>query len=478
MIPENKDFSEFFKSISLKDPGNNEYEKVSITLSPSAGKIDEYDEGVVEGVVAHDKIQFWSKPGDKISLKSVVRKLTEELENKGHVASAKICASILSIYALHPDKEKKPIELINGLIEEIGPCNLTQYCVTSLPYNREWNYEMPPFHIGTLDLEKLKFACSKIPSDFYERYKDDLPSTTFTIQRNISRVNLIPLSKFLYEISSSQLDPQKFFLNTLTGFRWAYFEAVSEVLAIEFWQDWDQRQQLSTALVGGQYISIAKISRDIKGFFSVYRNLGVKREGFMFPIDASKYYVNLQSLHKTIPESLKILKDDYGISEFQDTEIHQILKSYCRFFCLGKNEWDNDKINEAFLNFMIGVEIALSEENGITKSLSQRAAVMLSHRKPEQFNFFEKSVEDLYKSRSRFVHNGKDISLENLELLSTICFAIFLVLLRLQKNNTNHDSGAIKKWHQRLDYLAGALRANKVMSEDEFRQCGIVTPVK
>jgi hypothetical protein len=120
----------------------------------------------------------------------------------------------------------------------------------------------------------------------------------------------------------------------------------------------------------------------------------------------------------------------------------------------------------------------LSEENGITKSLSQRAAVILSRKKPEQFNFFEKSVEDLYKSRSRFVHNGKDISLGNLELLSTICLAIFFVLLELQKKNTNHDSGAIKIWHQRLDYLASALRAKKVMSEDEFRQCGIVTPVK
>ena len=198
----------------------------------------------------------------------------------------------------------------------------------------------------------------------------------------------------------------------------------------------------------------------------------------MYPINVSKYCVNFAGLHKVIPESLKILKDDYGISEFQDTEIHQILKSYCRFLCLGKNEWDNDKINEAFLNFMIGIEIALGEENGVTKSLSQRAAVILSHKKPKQFKFFEKSVEDLYASRSRFVHNGKDISLENLELLHKICFAILYVLLELQKENTNHDSGAIKKWHGRLDYLAGALRANKVMPEDEFKQCGIVTPVK
>ena len=196
MIPDNKDFSEFLKTISLKDPRNNEYEKVSVSLLPAGGKTEEYD----EGLVAHDKIQFWSKPGDKISLESVVRKLTEELQKKGHVASAEICLAVLSIYALHPDKEKKPIELINGLIEKIGPCNLTQYCVTSLPYTREWNYEMPPFHIGTLDMEKLKFACSKIPSDFYERYKNDLTSAAFSIQRNISRVKLISSTKFVDEI--------------------------------------------------------------------------------------------------------------------------------------------------------------------------------------------------------------------------------------------------------------------------------------
>ena len=102
------------------------------------------------------------------------------------------------------DKEKKPIELINRLIEEIGPCNLTQYCVTSLPYNREWNYEMPPFHIGTLDVEKLKFDCSKIPSDFYERYKDDLPSPKFTIQRNIT-ITILQLLKQNLVISTNSI---------------------------------------------------------------------------------------------------------------------------------------------------------------------------------------------------------------------------------------------------------------------------------
>ena len=43
-----------------------------------------------------------------------------------------------------------------------------------------------------------------------------------------------------------------------------------------------KRQHLSTAL-GGPYLSLAIISREIKQFISVYRNLSEHREGFVLP---------------------------------------------------------------------------------------------------------------------------------------------------------------------------------------------------
>ena len=96
MIPDNKDFYDFFKSLSPIDPKNKQYEKAEASVIPRG----ETDDEEIKQVAFQDKIQLWYKPGDKIGLKTVLTKLTKEIQKKGHVANVQICLAILSIFAL------------------------------------------------------------------------------------------------------------------------------------------------------------------------------------------------------------------------------------------------------------------------------------------------------------------------------------------------------------------------------------------
>ncbi len=369
-------------------------------------------------------------------------------------------------FALDPAKNKKPVGTINKWIESICDCDVTQICFLNKPYEHKLNYQMPPFKIGVLNEGKLKYKCEKIPSDFYERYKP-IMDKKLSIERKGFKTKLLDQSEIFNTLRFTSKD-ESIYASAL----WFYFGAVSEVLENDFWKNFDETQHIFVAH-GAPYISKEfNVERFFSCFLSIYMNMGANRQGFVFPNTYSPQ-VNFASACEQIPRIKKSLREEYKFAEFKQTEIHLSIKRFSKFYCIGTNELDKQNINQAFLSFTICLEIVFGEPDKVSDSIKKRVAVLLSGRSSETFAQKEDEIGKLYSSRSRYVHQGKDIESQDAVNMKLVCKEVFSAMIRLQCEESSHAEGFMKKWKGQLDFFASGFNTDADISESEFQKWGV-----
>jgi Apea-like HEPN len=121
---------------------------------------------------------------------------------------------------------------------------------------------------------------------------------------------------------------------------------------------------------------------------------------------------------------------------------------------------------------VIALELIFGERQAIQRSVSERVALITHRQNGRSFTQQQEWIDAIYDLRSRYVHDGKEVTDEpQLQRLRILCEQVFRSLLRLQAAHPDRSSRGketMTKWLHEVDYLAKGLIAGKQPTESQL----------
>ena len=179
------------------------------------------------------------------------------------------------------------------------------------------------------------------------------------------------------------------------------------------------------------------------------------------------------SIDRHLPEALKRLRNEFNFVVFENIPIHQSIRAFAGFVSKGKrHEWD-ENLDEAFLHFMIALDLLFGEEGKSTDSVSKRTAAVTYLALDRSYEDQVKQLKKMYAERSKYVHEGRSPSPDFTSESEKACAEVLLCMLRLQKDAEQRSSLTMNQWLRNIDLLAATLEAQRPASGDLMLACGV-----
>lgn len=129
-------------------------------------------------------------------------------------------------------------------------------------------------------------------------------------------------------------------------------------------------------------------------------------------------------------------------------------------------------LSEALLHYVIALELIFGERQAIQRSVSERVALITHRENARTFPQQQEWIDAIYDLRSRYVHDGKEITDESqLDRLRVLCEQVFRSLMRLQAahpDRSSREKETMTKWLHEIDYLAKGLIAGKQPTDSQL----------
>ncbi len=251
-----------------------------------------------------------------------------------------------------------------------------------------------------------------------------------------------------------------------------YFNRVGRIAFEEFWRAFVEEQEPLVAY-GAPYLAVAPLQAfpytDQVGIFS---RVGAQSRGRVAP-GSQLVGLELARANERIPAVRSELHIRYGFDSFRDSEIHVTLRIFMRFVSRAKRHYVDGHADEAFLHFVIALDLVLGETASATDTVTRRAAALVHRPLSRAYHEQKERIRHLYDARSRYVHDGKPVKPESKEEIEIVCHEVLLCLLRLQAVDTNHAPDFIATWLKRVDHIVTALEARVDIDEALLKANGI-----
>ena len=476
-LPDLPDFNEFLSHLTISEPEiPSEYQSTDTIYQLQGSK--DGSSSLRPYAVDQDNVKIplpeyklWYKVIGNLNLKSLIPKISNELEARNHLYNERIVLHFLCIFSLFPKRDEPPVITFNNILNSITSADLTQIYVLSLPPPDNFKFRFGSFSVGPIDMQKLEYRCKRAGSDYYERYANYLKGK-LAFQRDVISVKLVNWSILMNENTTYLRNNLKIF-NQLEDMFVAYFHLVSGQAFLGFWDTFMDEQHMTVSM-GATYIDPLLLQKIIRcTYISIFLNLGKLKYGFVAPDMLGVLTMNLSESDRVIPEAEKKLKDEYNFTKFNDSEIHQTIKTFSRFIYKAKGHFHANRPDESFLHYVIALDLVLGDKDSSNKSIKERTAVLVYKALGNSYDDQKKIIGKIYDKRSRYVHKGEPVDPKNREYVEQICYQILLCLLRLQKVNDNHCSGFMSKWLKDIDYISKGIEADKYIPDNVIKDVGI-----
>jgi hypothetical protein len=165
------------------------------------------------------------------------------------------------------------------------------------------------------------------------------------------------------------------------------------------------------------------------------------------------------------------LQGDKPLGAFPDVD--RMLGTFSRFLLKAKAHEIGSRSSDAFIHCVFALDLALGGKQDSTKNTTRRAAAIYSAATGVRFKDAEKELRAIFDARSKYVHEGTEISNEKFLLLLEICSFIAECLLRARASTGAEGPKFITEhWYPRLDLLVAAMIAGVQLSREHFLECG------
>jgi hypothetical protein len=202
---------------------------------------------------------------------------------------------------------------------------------------------------------------------------------------------------------------------------------------------------------------------------SVFLNIGGSW-GYVGPGSLAGLNVDFASVDVKIPRALARLRDEFGIA--QVTVLQPPVRSYVHFVSKAKRYSNEELLDEAFVHYVIALELLFGERARTNESVSRRVATLVFRPFSVSIVEAERMVTRLYDARSRYVHSGHSIDPSLIKQVDDVCAEVLWALLRRLKQHGSTDD-AVGIWTKELDYIYSAIAAGKELAEDDLVASGI-----
>ena len=456
-IPDTSEFREFCRSMTLVEPKNVQaYE--SLELLPESYASD------ATNVVSEPARRVWYIP-NQINWEAFIRRLTLELKHRRHKCDVAVTRSFTFLYCLNPLRAVDPVSTLNRMLDLVTPCTLTQFFVlTSPPPPGFSRFTFGKFTIGSLNSDKLEARSRKAGSDFHLRYIKTLLDR-LTIERDRSEARMIDLDLLRQQLQNAGTNVADDWNRGIE----AYFQSLGVEFWDDFWTDFVQSQDIFIA--AGAPILPDKIFQMLP-FVERISIFMMENWGHVSPGHVASISFDFAAADKRIPEIADRLQKEYGFKDFRQDEIHQTLRTFASFVARAQRHEADGRTDDAFLHYIIALDMVFGNEQSIAKTTSSRVAVVVHRAIGKSYAEAVSWMSKAYAARSKYVHEGRRIERESsVEQLKAICCEVVTCLLRLQRPNM--PSITLEQWLRQLDFVIASYEAGRNISARELADIGI-----
>lgn len=465
-IPSLPKFESFLASLSLTEPPDSQVFESVVAVEPVVA----WDRDTPTKVPGH---VLWYKPVEDLTLDSVVRKVQKELAGRGHVDDRDTVMCVLCLFTLCRTQNSKAVERFNEILDLVVDGDLTQiFIFPARPPENYGSFEVGSFKIGKLDAERLAYRSRRARSNYFDRYADKIRGC-LSIERDVVQTKIVDWSKAVVypDGFSASTDPAERQGTTSYLLVDTYFNRVSRALFVQFFEQLEADQVLAVAAGGGYVDSVAVRLVPSSSTVSLFMNVGTKRQGWVVP-HGTVVGLDLSGTDKTIPRAQRLLAD-HGVDRTNNSHLHNTLMTFGRYVARARTHRWAKRTDEAFLHFVIALDLLLGDRSAVTQKVVGRTAVLVHRHFRRGLGDQKKAIERLYDLRSRYVHQGQSVQESDVQNGEDISREVFMCLIRLYRKKGNHEPGFIEQWLKNIDYIGSALEANKIVSGAEYADNGI-----
>ncbi len=461
-LPEQSTFEEFLQSLTPVRP-EVPNDLVAAQVLPAASARDEGN------LFVEAECNIWYRPCAGLTFDALVTRVQKELAGRGHKKDKSLALCIIAFFALDRRRAEGAVAAFNRLLGTIGECDLSQFFVTPIKCGGKIRtFSLGPFILGPANLTRIEHRSKKAGSDdYFARWRHRLDDH-FTIEREVVTIRCIGIPAIRDAIIKDiewGSTARRLWERGVN----AYFHALAIAYAQEFWEAFLSAQHLLIA-AGSPYID-ERVTRRLTpaDMLSIFRN--IDGAGFVAPIGQDFSVLEMGGFDTKIPRVIDYLHEQFGFTTFKDTDVHHSLRTFTLFVSKAKRHELDARSGEAFLHYVIALDLLFGEQEGATASVTRRAAVVVCRALGMTLPTTQKLMNRIYDLRSKYVHRGIEMPSEEIATVARVCTEVLFALLRYQQRAD--QSKTIAAWLKNLDYLNSAIDAGKEISAVEFGALGI-----
>jgi len=462
-LPQIANFEELLTSFLRITPSEETYESL-LVIPPIKARL-------ANGILLDKKGKMiWYRRHSSLSIESLIEKIKHELNKIGHSTSDQLAKSLLYLFTFHPKQKTHGVEAINEILEMHTFSEVSQfYILTDIEIDNFVPVYFDNFSFDILDLKRFSYKCDKAGSDYYQLYGQALIDKLCIEKKRIDK-----------KIINLHLFADKFVNSSGTEFKDGvlyYFESLSAVLYHEFWFEFAEQQNLHISYGLGNLNERLFKEKILSNYVTFYLKIpvnGVNR-GYVVPSQLGRLEIVMhESLGRDIKEFYQRINQEFSFSNFSNFEIHQTFKTFTNFIAKGYRYLEDNKKDEGFLHFVIAFDLVFGDKNESTKTVSNRCALLTFSNMNNTYQQQKILMNEIYNSRSKYVHEGRSVKEEHIDVVKPIAKEIMLCFFRLQTSEENRNQLTIEKWKKKIDYACSALEAEKPFTDEIKIEIGLI----
>lgn len=380
--------------------------------------------------------------------------IAKRIGDRGHLVTEQVILAIINLWLKSCESGIQTENKLLKLLDSICPAKVKLLYAIKAKGKIE-TIRFGQFRLGNLDYQGLvSFITKQTHSDYHTRQRGLLESACALERdpKDIAVVNTTNLSEEMGHSSS---------VNFHIDY---YFESLRLALFDEFFNDYDLQSDIPIGAMG--------VFFDPELFlrFNVGQSIGVfyrinHRENQGWVNGAAQHFKGLTfqgaSLISIVNEIGQHLTDQIR----SKSPFGGVAKILVNFMASAEKLAYKGNTNEAFLNFVVGLDAILNMDSDRAPSftLKSRLAVLTYRVHMNTYSQQFLLVKALYDARSRFVHAGEAIPQGYFQSLQAICRQCLAAIIELSVNSKL----SIEAWLENLDMISQELYKGKPVS-DEF----------
>lgn len=411
-------------------------------------------------------VLYLSYPEMELKLDSVVKRIASELNTTGCIANPDIALATLGIIVETREPGTSSTAHANHCLSSIHSAQLHHFVVVPNRPQHDYRIQIGEFSLRAFDPKKLLYwaqrGCCSYPIDLHRL------TGCLALERTPIDIKLINWDELP---GSARMVVE-----------WGKEIAIASIMDI-YYQSvaWHYSQQIP-ALVKDHLLVLesgALVHIDIDSYLSsvLAHHIGLFHwKGSVGHRCWALLNSRSVSCVNFFPPSLfssceKWLRDEFGFHTLSASKpLDSAIESYCRFLQRAQTHRLQGRPDEAFLHFVIALDLLLGLEGRSSESVCLRAAILVHRQLERSLDAQISQLKRLYDRRSKYVHEGKRASENDLLEIEQICTEVLWDLLATSASCRFND---IDTWLKQIDFIASAMKASREIPDTEFQSVGI-----